>query len=81
MSYPPGTSQRDHDAAFGGEPEEPEQPPAPPSPTDALRAVLLFHRDGPWGGEEQEEWERLTGRTDATTKALCDAVRAALGDG
>jgi hypothetical protein len=50
-----------------------------PAAADALRAVLLFHKAGPWTLAESAEWERLTGTTDATTKNLCDTVRAALG--
>jgi hypothetical protein len=44
----------------------------------ALHAVLLFHGGGYWGPNEAAQWERLTGAKEATTKALCDVVRAAL---
>lgn len=45
---------------------------------DALKAVLLFYRAGPWDDAVRSDWTYLTGKTEATTKALCDAVRAAL---
>jgi hypothetical protein len=45
---------------------------------DALRLVLLFHAGGPWDAERQREWLRITGTTEATTKVLCDHIRAAL---
>lgn len=47
-------------------------------PIDALRAVLLFHESGPWTDEKRRMWFDLTGRHEATTKALCDFVREAL---
>lgn len=53
----------------------------------ALRLVLLFH-NGPWSSQEAVQWlarlrevESATGAAlshEATTRALCDAVRAAL---
>lgn len=42
------------------------------------RAVLLFHRGGPWTDADQRLWVMLTGAEDATTKALCDFAREAL---
>lgn len=45
----------------------------------ALRAVLLFYRPN-WTPERQAEWEALTGQNEASTRTLCDVVRAALGD-
>lgn len=45
----------------------------------ALRAVLLFYSPD-WSGAQQREWEELTGRKEATTRALCDFVREVLGD-
>ncbi len=39
------------------------------------RAVLLFHRGGPWGDEEREAWKALTGCDEATTRVLCDLAR------
>jgi hypothetical protein len=44
----------------------------------ALEAVLLFHSSGPWNAARCAEWEELTGATECTSRALCDAVRAAL---
>lgn len=46
---------------------------------DALGAVLLFHGHiGPWDEATRESWRALTGVDEATTRVLCDAVRAAL---
>lgn len=45
-----------------------------------LRAVLLFHRGGPWTADDSRMWSALTGKDEATTRALCDAIREALGD-
>jgi hypothetical protein len=39
------------------------------------RAVLLFHRGGPWSDWDREVWRALTGTDDATTRALCDLAR------
>ena len=50
-----------------------------PAAADALRAVLLFHGGGPWDAAKAAAWERLTGEREATTRTLCDFVRAALG--
>jgi hypothetical protein len=46
---------------------------------DALEAVLLFHSASPWTPEKRARWAKLTGEAEATTRALCDAVRRALG--
>lgn len=47
--------------------------------TEALRAVLLFHSGSPWTPEKSAEWDRLVGGfREASTKVLCDTVRAAL---
>ncbi len=46
---------------------------------DALEAVLLFHSANPWTPEKRARWATLTGEAEATTRALCDAVRRALG--
>jgi hypothetical protein len=45
---------------------------------DALRAVLMFHEGGEWSADRRAEWKRITGSDEATTKVLCDHVRAAL---
>ena len=45
---------------------------------DALRAVLMFHDGTTWDAERRAEWKRITGSDEATTKVLCDHVRAAL---
>ena len=45
---------------------------------DALRMVLLYHSGSPWDAEKQRRWQRWTGRDEATTRALCDQIRALL---
>ena len=44
----------------------------------AMLAVLLFHGGGEWTNAKREEWKRLTGKDEATTKVLCDYIRSAL---
>jgi hypothetical protein len=44
----------------------------------ALAAVLLFHSGSPWDDEKRRLWRKLVGVSEATTVALCDAVRRAL---
>jgi hypothetical protein len=44
----------------------------------ALRAVLLFHSGCAWTPDVRSEWKELTGFDEASTKTLCDTVRAAL---
>jgi hypothetical protein len=39
------------------------------------RAVLLFHRGGPWSEADRATWRKLTGEDEATTKVLCDLAR------
>jgi hypothetical protein len=39
------------------------------------RAVLLFHRSGPWTDWDREVWRALTGTDDATTRTLCMLAR------
>ncbi len=39
------------------------------------RAVLLFHKPGPWTFSDRQEWTRLTGRTEATTTTICNLAR------
>ena len=41
------------------------------------RAVLLFHRGGPWTPEDRAAWKELTGSDEATTRTLCDLARQA----
>lgn len=49
---------------------------------NVAKALLLFHRSGPWTLEMRAEWDRLTGREhyfdDVTSRSLCDFARAAL---
>ena len=47
------------------------------NPGDALKLVLLFYTSG-WTAEDQAEWLRITGCTEATTKVLCNHVRTVL---
>lgn len=47
------------------------------------RAVLLFHRGGPWSDADRVAWLELTGQqtaacAEATTRKLCDLARAVL---
>lgn len=42
------------------------------------RATLLFYRSSPWTSQYADEWRALTGRKEATTKALCDFIRETL---
>lgn len=44
----------------------------------ALEAVLLFHEGGEWDASRRAAWTLLTGQEEATTKGLCNTVRAAL---
>ena len=44
---------------------------------EALKLPLLFHL-GHWGANSKLEWKRITGHDEATTKIMCDAIRAAL---
>lgn len=52
----------------------------PPNMAEALHAVLLFHSGDRWDTEKNARWLLLTGSEEATTKVLCDTVRAALAD-
>lgn len=45
---------------------------------DALRLPLLFHHGGPWTPADRAEWIRITGVDEATTKVMCDHIRATL---
>lgn len=45
---------------------------------DLLRAVLLFHSAGPWTDEKQHDWYNTIQNRIATTKNLCNAIRAHL---
>jgi hypothetical protein len=51
------------------------------TPAERLaRAVLLFHRGGPWSPEDRAAWEALAGATEATTVTLCDLARRTLAE-
>jgi hypothetical protein len=49
-----------------------------PDLLSVCQATLLFHKSGGWNAEDAAEWTRLTGHKDASTKDLCDAIRAAI---
>ena len=44
------------------------------------RAVLLFHRGGPWTDNDRALWLALTEQEEATTRVLCDVAREVLRD-
>jgi hypothetical protein len=44
---------------------------------DACRATLLFH-GVKWTDSERQEWRNITHHEEATTRVLCDTVRAAI---
>lgn len=45
---------------------------------DVLLAVLMFHDATPWTLDKHAVWYQWTGKSEVTTKALCDTVREAL---
>lgn len=52
-----------------------------PIPVELLRAceaTLLFHRGGEWTDDDRLNWVSYTGMPFATTRVLCDTVRAAV---
>lgn len=51
---------------------------AAPDLLAVTEAVLLFHSGGAWDPAKAARWTELTGSDEATTKALCDAARAAI---
>lgn len=65
-----------------------DEQPFPGSPDDMMnrlaildrvaRAVLLFHRGGPWTDQDHALWFMLTDTSEVTTKALCNFVRKAI---
>lgn len=48
-------------------------------PRDALNLVLLFYTID-WTPEKRAEWLRITGCTEASTKVMCDHIRAVLAN-
>lgn len=42
-----------------------------------LRAVLLFHSNVSWDAEVAARWKLLTGKDEASSRSLCDAIREA----
>lgn len=51
---------------------------AGPALENVAHALLLFYSVGPWDEDKARQWKLLTGRTEATSKALGDFARAAL---
>ncbi len=45
---------------------------------DALRLPLLFCHGGEWIPQDRALWKHITGHDEATTKVMCDHIRAAL---
>lgn len=45
------------------------------SSSKLARAVLLFHRGGPWTENDRAAWKELTGEDEASTRTLCDLAR------
>lgn len=45
---------------------------------NACKAVLMFHRGGPWSEAMRDEWKALTGADEASTRTLCEFVREQL---
>jgi hypothetical protein len=43
-----------------------------------VKATLLYHRGGPWSHERSEDWAKLTGMAEATTRNLCEFIRGQL---
>ncbi len=48
-----------------------------PAMATALRAVLMFYHAPYWGDAERAQWEAII-HGEATTKAMCDHIRALL---
>jgi hypothetical protein len=43
---------------------------------DVMRLPILFHQGGEWTKEHQAEWLWITGTTEATSRVMCDTIRA-----
>jgi hypothetical protein len=65
-------------ALFSGEPADDRREAVIDALVAALRLPLLFHGGGDWTEERRAEWKALTGSDEATTKVMCDTIRAAL---
>lgn len=46
----------------------------------AAMLVLLFHSGSPWDVRKSGLWKGITGSDDASTKVLCDHIRAVLDE-
>lgn len=44
---------------------------------EALELVLLFY-NSTWDEKQRDKWWAITGKDEATTKVMCDHIRAAL---
>lgn len=49
-----------------------------PTAISALEATLMWFNESNWDDAKRQKWERLTGNKEATTRVLCDCVRAAI---
>lgn len=49
---------------------------AAPEMYDVMRLPILFHQGGEWTKEHQAEWLWITGTTEATSRVMCDTIRA-----
>ena len=45
---------------------------------EALDLVLMFHGAGRWDDSKRLAWKNRTGHDEATTRVLCDHLRAAI---
>jgi hypothetical protein len=43
---------------------------------EAIEMVLLYHAGGAWDATKSKRWERWTGQSEGTTRALCDQLRS-----
>ena len=45
---------------------------------EALELVLLFYDGNPWTVEKCDDWKKITGTFDASTRTMCDHIRKVL---
>lgn len=45
---------------------------------EACEAVLIFHAGGEWTSSMQNRWLDITQSPDATTRGLCETIRAVI---
>jgi predicted nuclease with TOPRIM domain len=46
--------------------------------SNALKAVLIWHGAPVWTQEVKDQWDKLTGSSETSTKAMCDFIRSTL---